>query len=74
MNVLDLIYPPALSFVRGDFIFERGTVHSNCYKKLSWVQEPLCKRCGKPLTPGGRRDAGIVHGLPAQPPPAQGEL
>lgn len=52
MNVLDLIYPPRCPLCGEILSLREGPVHSNCYKKLSWVEEPLCKRCGKPLTPG----------------------
>lgn len=30
-----------------------GKAHEKCYDSLSWVREPRCKRCGKPLLSDG---------------------
>ena len=46
-RVMDLIYPrrcPICQEIVGE---ER--VHRQCLRKLEYVEEPLCKKCGKPI-------------------------
>ena len=54
VNVWDLIFPPRCPLCGELMSFGDGTVHAKCHEKLTRVHEPLCKRCGKPLTTANR--------------------
>ncbi len=57
-SVLDLIYPrrcPVCDGIVGMFEFRNGRIkraglaHRDCLKKIEYVKEPTCVKCGKPL-------------------------
>ncbi len=52
MKFWDLLYPPRCPLCGEILSLKEGKVHQACCRKLLRVREPLCKRCGKPLTPG----------------------
>ena len=54
MKVWDYIFPPCCPLCGELLVLNEGRVHRLCYAKLKLVQEPLCKKCGKPLTTSGR--------------------
>ena len=49
VNVWDLLFPPRCPLCMEILSFGDGQVHNACYRKLTWVREPICKQCGKPL-------------------------
>lgn len=51
MKLLDLLYPPCCPLCGEVLALNEGAAHRECYKKLIWIREPRCKRCGKPLMP-----------------------
>lgn len=46
-KVMDFIYPPRCPVCQEIVWGEK--VHRECLKKLEYVEEPLCKKCGKPI-------------------------
>ncbi|MDD3220889.1 MAG: ComF family protein [Clostridia bacterium] len=50
MKIINLIFPPHCPLCGELLALNEGRVHKACYKKLPWVKEPLCKRCGKPIS------------------------
>ena len=54
VNIWDLLVPPRCPLCGELVSLMDGRVHAKCSQKLNWVHEPLCKRCGKPLTTANR--------------------
>lgn len=48
MGILDLLYPARCPVCHG-VIRGRGNVCDGCRKKLRYIKEPRCKKCGKQL-------------------------
>ena len=46
-RVMDLIYPRRCPICQE--IVGEEKVHKECLKRLEYVEEPLCKKCGKPI-------------------------
>lgn len=46
--LLRLLYPPRCPICDG-IVEEDGGICPECRKKVIWVGEPVCKKCGKPL-------------------------
>ena len=46
-RVMDLIYPRRCPICQEIVVEEK--VHKECLKRLEYVEEPLCKKCGKPI-------------------------
>lgn len=48
-GILDLLYPPRCPIC--DVVLEPGIrICQKCREKLTWVMEPSCKKCGKPIS------------------------
>lgn len=47
-GVLHLLYPPRCP-VCGQLVGTEASIHPECEKKLLYVQEPVCLKCGKPI-------------------------
>lgn len=48
MGILDLLYPARCPVCHG-VIRGKGNLCSGCEKKLPYIKEPICKKCGKEL-------------------------
>lgn len=48
-KMLDILYPPRCALCHGILVSKGMLVCEGCEKKAEPVQEPRCKKCGKPL-------------------------
>lgn len=48
-SVLSLLYPPRCPICGKILGWNEGLVHEKCEKRLVYVKEPVCLRCGKPV-------------------------
>ena len=47
--MLDIVFPPRCPICM-DILWEKGVkICSNCADKVTFIREPLCKKCGKQL-------------------------
>ena len=49
---LDLLYPRRCPVCEAILTVRDGLVCSRCSRNLPWVEEPRCKKCGRPLLSG----------------------
>jgi ComF family protein len=79
-RMLDLVLPPRCLGC-GDLVEEQGTLCATCWTAITFVADPLCRRCGLPfafdsgdLVPGDQGTDSVDDGLDcgaclADPPP-----
>lgn len=52
-NILDYVFPPRCAVCNGVMLHLRDGVCEECRDKITFVEDPLCLKCGKPIDDPG---------------------